>query len=61
MFNRGGSDAESLRNAVNIFYVNDRKILINKYCVKVILITMIGASINTGKISGLVTIMEIEN
>lgn len=62
MSDQGGTDAESLKNAIdNISDINGRKIHIKEYHLKLVSITKDGASISTGKNSGLMTRMETQN
>ena len=57
----GGTDAKSLKKAINNISDDDKKIPIDKYHLKLISLTTDGASVNTGKNSGLMTRMQVEN
>jgi hypothetical protein len=51
----GGTDAESLKKGIDSIFLNDGKIPVEKYDIKLVTLTTDGASVNTGKISGLMT------
>ena len=57
----GGTDAESLKKAIDNIFDDDKKIPIDKYHLKLISLTTDGASVNTGKNSGLMTRMQVGN
>ena len=56
----GGTDAESLKKWVNSIFLKDGKIPMTNYETKLVSLTTDGASVNTGKISGLMTRFALE-
>ena len=57
----GGADAQSLKKAIDNIFENRSNIPIEDYQLKLISLTTDGASVNTGKTSGLMTRMEVED
>ena len=51
----GGTDAESLKAAIDHIFAEDGSIPIKEYNEKLVSVTADGASVNTGKLSGLMT------
>ena len=51
----GGTDAESLKKGTNSIFVEECKIPVTNYETKLVTLTTDDASVNTGRISGLIT------
>ena len=51
----GGTDAESLKKGIGNIFLKDSKIPVTNYETKLISLTTDGASVNTGRILGLMT------
>ena len=51
----GGTDAESLKKGIDSIFLEDRKIPVTNYETNLVTLTTDGASVNTGRISGLMT------
>ena len=51
----GGTDAESLKKGIDSIFLEDGKIPVTNYETKLVSLTKDGASVNTGRISGLMT------
>ena len=51
----GGTDAESLKKGINSIFLKDGKIPVTNYEKKLVSLTMDRTSVNTGRISGLMT------
>ena len=55
----GGTDAESLKKGINSIFLKDGKIATTNYETKSVSLTTHGASVNTGRILGLMTIFAL--
>ena len=55
----GGTDAESLKKGIGSIFLKDGKIPVTNYETKLISLTTDGASINTGRILGLMTWLDL--
>ena len=51
----GGTDAESLKKGIDSIFLKDGKIPVTSYEKKLVSLTMDRTSVNTGRISGLMT------
>ena len=51
----GGTDAESLKKGIDSIFLKDGKIPVTNYETKLVSLTTDSASVNTGRISGLMT------
>ena len=51
----GGTDAESLKKGIDSIFLKDGKIPVTNYEKKLVSLTMDRTSVNTGRISGLMT------